>query len=671
MNKKKMTLIETFSGAGMQRRGLSNSNVFDIESVATCETDANAIICYAAIHEGLTPELVESYTDYPSREDMAKELSDMRINYDFVKDKEYNWDKVARSKDSKNQLKNTWLACKLSRNTGDIARVQQFPKAGMLTFSFPCFVEGTLVFTKDGYKEIQDIEVGDYVLTHTNKWQRVSKTMVNEANSLISINCMPSEKIHCTPNHPFYVRKKNNLYDSVTGKRWREFDIPEWIEAKNLTRDYYVGTAINTIEKIPEWNGFNKKTSWGHTIQENTLSDKFNMPEFWYIIGRYIGDGWVRNQAGIIICANQEEVGQLYPYLDKLGWGYSVVEERTCIKIHIPFQEIGAYCSQFGKGASNKHLTSDILNLPCDLLKSFLEGYMDSDGCFTQNKYKLTSVSRELIYETAQCIMKVYKKPVSVYFVKRKAMTMIEGRIVNQKDQYQLTFKPDITSQSQAFYEDGYIWSPIKETNIEEYNGLVYNLEVENDNSYMVQNVICHNCTDLSVAGKQKGMEEGETRSGLVWEVIRILKNMKNGIDDLEPIGIPNFLLMENVDALINKKNIGSYQRLNKCFEEELGYKCVYKVLNTKELSYDDVPTPQNRKRVYALYYQERLEDKVKNFEFPTPFDAGIRLKDVLYDDVAIKYYVYNDKVIEMLQKLIDNRTLEEQIEIYEQSKNA
>lgn len=647
LEKKKITMISTFSGVGMQERGVENTNLFDLEVLATCEMDTNAIISYAAIHNNLTPELIDTYENYPSREEMANNLTRMNIGYDFKKKKPYDWHKVARSKDNKKLLQKIWLACKLNKNVGDICKVDSFPKCDLFTFSFPCFVEGTLVLTKDGYKEIQDIEVGDYVLTHTNSWQKVIRTMTNEADRLLSINCMPSEKIYCTPNHPFYVRKLSHPWDNEKRRHIRKFSDPKWINAKDLTSEYYVGTAINQIEKLPKWDGIEKNTSWGHSIHENKLARQMELEDFWYIIGRYIGDGWIRTQSGIIICANQEEVGQIIPYLERLKWGYSLSNETTVVKIHIPFQEIGEYCLRFGKGAANKRLTSDILNLPVKLLKSFIKGYLDSDGSFTQNRYKIGSVSRKLIYETAQCIMKAYHVPVSIYFTKRNVQTIIEGRTVNQRDSYELAFKLDKNIQDKAFYENGYIWSPIKEINTEEQNILVYNLEVENDNSYQVQNIICHNCTDLSVAGKQAGMVKGETRSGLVYEVIRILHNMK------ETNTLPEFMIMENVDALVNKKNLPQYEEINKEFEE-IGYGCLWNVENAK---YTGIP--QNRNRVYGLYY---LKDKydLSDFQFPKKFDNGIRLKDVLEDNVDEKYYITNKKAKALIEELILNGTLED-----------
>ena len=55
----KLTMIELFSGIGAQIRGFKNSGLFDTEVIATSEIDKDAIVSYAAIHCGLTPELIE------------------------------------------------------------------------------------------------------------------------------------------------------------------------------------------------------------------------------------------------------------------------------------------------------------------------------------------------------------------------------------------------------------------------------------------------------------------------------------------------------------------------------------------------------------------------------------------------------------------------------------
>lgn len=133
----KLRLATTFTGIGAQELGIERSGAFgEVEVVATCETDTDAIISYAAIHNGLTPKMVEEYSEYPSREEMTDELLEKNIGYDWNKNKPYDWKKKIKSKS--NDIEKAWLACKLNKNVGDICKVQHFPTCDLFTYSSPC-----------------------------------------------------------------------------------------------------------------------------------------------------------------------------------------------------------------------------------------------------------------------------------------------------------------------------------------------------------------------------------------------------------------------------------------------------------------------------------------------------------------------------------------------------
>lgn len=132
-----LRIIETFSGIGCQKRGLENSGVFNVIPVATSDIDKDAIVSYAAIHHGLTEEMVRLYSSYPTREDMVKELTEKNIGYDFMKDKPYDWSKIERKK-NQYELCKYWLAMHLQNNLGDISKITELPECDLLTFSFPC-----------------------------------------------------------------------------------------------------------------------------------------------------------------------------------------------------------------------------------------------------------------------------------------------------------------------------------------------------------------------------------------------------------------------------------------------------------------------------------------------------------------------------------------------------
>lgn len=177
-------------------------------------------------------------------------------------------------------------------------------------------------------------------------------------------------------------------------------------------------------------------------------------------------------------------------------------------------------------------------------------------------------------------------------------------------------------------------------------------------------NMICGGspCQDFSVAGKQKGSvwtckdcgheynpltvhwskrnkcpnchseNIEKTRSSLLVEYLRVIRSNK-----------PNFGMYENVKNIVGKQ----FKDTFKMFTDELdeyGYNVYWKVLNAK-----DYGIPQNRERVYLIFIKKELDNG--SFKFPEPFDNGVRLKDILEDEVDEKYYISEEK----LQRFITN----------------
>jgi DNA (cytosine-5)-methyltransferase 1 len=143
-------------------------------------------------------------------------------------------------------------------------------------------------------------------------------------------------------------------------------------------------------------------------------------------------------------------------------------------------------------------------------------------------------------------------------------------------------------------------------------------------------------CTDISVAGKQKGIIEGETRSGLYYEGLRILKETK-----------PKYSVIENVKNLTGKKFKSEFEQILKDLDEA-GYNNYWKVLNAK-----DYGIPQNRERVFIVSIRKDVDEG--NFLFPGKFDNGVRLKDLLEIEVDEKFYVSEEKTEKLINQLKDN----------------
>ena len=163
-------------------------------------------------------------------------------------------------------------------------------------------------------------------------------------------------------------------------------------------------------------------------------------------------------------------------------------------------------------------------------------------------------------------------------------------------------------------------------------------------------------CTDLSVAGKQAGMSKGSgTRSGLLWEVERILTEIRDGSGEL-----PQILFMENVPQVHGKKNIDDFKKWLE-FLESLGCTNYWQDLNSKNYG-----VAQNRNRCFMFSFLGNY-----SYNFPQPIPLKKKLKDYLEDNVDEKYYINNEKADKLIKQLIDNGTLPKQSLRAEQSRLA
>lgn len=149
-------------------------------------------------------------------------------------------------------------------------------------------------------------------------------------------------------------------------------------------------------------------------------------------------------------------------------------------------------------------------------------------------------------------------------------------------------------------------------------------------------------CTDISLAGKQKGFidENGEkTRSGMYYEGIRILRKKK-----------PALSIIENVKNLTGKRFKNEFEMVLSDLDDA-GYNSYWKVLNAKNYG-----IPQNRERVFIVSVRKDLDNG--KFKFPEPFDNGLRLKDLLEDEVDEKFYISDEKVERFITNLNNKNSL-------------
>lgn len=135
-------------------------------------------------------------------------------------------------------------------------------------------------------------------------------------------------------------------------------------------------------------------------------------------------------------------------------------------------------------------------------------------------------------------------------------------------------------------------------------------------------------CQDISQAGKQAGIIKGKTRSGLLYEVERLLAR---AVDEDEA---PKYLIMENVKALAGKKFIDDFKvwisRLN-----DLGYYTYWEIVNAA-----DYGIPQKRERIIAVSIRKDLDQQ---FQFADPIPLKFVFRDALEENPDSKYFLSDE----------------------------
>ena len=166
--------------------------------------------------------------------------------------------------------------------------------------------------------------------------------------------------------------------------------------------------------------------------------------------------------------------------------------------------------------------------------------------------------------------------------------------------------------------------------NIQQVKG--EDLEITDTDKYDYILTYSFPCQDLSLAGKGKGMSDTSTRSGMLWEVERILT-------ECNELGtLPQILLMENVPQVHSEDNIKDFHKWQLRLEE-LGYKNYM-----QDLIATDYGIPQTRNRCFMVSI---LGDY--SYTFPQPIPLKLKLKDLLEDNVDESYYL-SDKQIKDIQ---------------------
>ena len=384
--------------------------------------------------------------------------------------------------------------------------------------SSACFVKGTKVFTDRNYVPIEKIEVGDKVIAEDGEYHKVKKiTNRKYKGDLCKIKALTANDIICTPDHRF-LNKDNNwikakdlkgeyLYsikpDLSGGKDYIELEKNKYIEMykelKTYNKPLYkLAEKYNTSLNTPYcWKRNQNFPNRIDPLIKNKINKDYDFGKF---IGLVLSEGWYEtnknaNTERLVVCFGKHEKKLIKEYKDLLHNIFSVpysrivqYNSRTAIKIHVTSKRlvklVGLICN-IKEGAYNKSLTPLGCTGSKEYRKGLLEGGNLGDGCkeiVSHGNFEryIWSTSSEKLALQYSLILKSLGICNSIQIRDSKRWD-IEGRVGDAHILYNVYTKAKETRISNV--------SIIKNCDTE-----VYNLEVEDVHSYLVEGNVVHNC---------------------------------------------------------------------------------------------------------------------------------------------------------------------------------
>ena len=393
---------------------------------------------------------------------------------------------------------------------GDVfkADYKEFKGFDLLIGGSPCFTKGHLVLTNEGYKPIENIQVGDMVYTHKDRFKPVTAIGHKQSHDVYRVSSQGTEDFFVTGNHPFYVSDMKREWNNDRRCYDRVFSDPHWVQIQDVTKGAFFASPMLQIEENPL--GLTEEDCW--------------------ILGRYLADGHIRldkrkgrvnsyNYA-VVLSIGSHKLDDFLKHVKSYHvthYPHSKSVERCCI------------CSQewverilslgLGRSCYEKTVPTSLLTLPKRLCMSLVEGYMSGDGSLdkTWKSFHACTTSKSLAYSMALLIQKVYGVNCGVKSLKSRGLTgTIEGRTVKLNQQWSLTFNKEMKRQSVAHVDGSKVYTPFK-SKCKSDDAIVYNISVADDESYICNNRVVHNCTNWSIAKAGHGRET--TNSGIGWEL--------------------------------------------------------------------------------------------------------------------------------------------------------
>jgi DNA polymerase III alpha subunit/DNA-binding Xre family transcriptional regulator len=426
-----------------------------------------------------------------------------------------------------------------------------------------CLLKGQEIITINGVKCVDEIKIGDMVLTHKGKFKRVLSISKKEYSGfiyeIIFSKRSKRNSLKLTEEHPIFIRDNNGNFDwkspgdIVCGRYRKCVGIDKWNSYVCLPKLEEEDSCIDLIEYLPKTfsstlDNFIKNKSYEWKIPRYITMDK----EFAYLLGLYTVEGSIKRinkekiNGEFVFSFGKNEIKYAKHVKDilknkfNIDTNINIRENKSIIEVCgccLPFAHfISSMC---GIGSKNKKVPSFIFSTKKDIKLEYINGILDSDGKNIKSGCQnLHTSSKNLAWG------------IRTLLVNFDIWVTINEIFNNKESSYMLCIQlNNKTKFRRNLIDDKYICKPIREIKKEFKENIdVFNFEVEDNHSY-VSDFILHNCEmyfvhsyDLIENANGKGKKKSERSKHLV-----LLAQNQEGYKNLLKInfsGYENYIML-------------------------------------------------------------------------------------------------------------------------------
>ncbi len=277
---------------------------------------------------------------------------------------------------------------------------------------------------------------------------------------------------------------------------------------------------MNLNQKV---NQYLESVQYSRQIEPNKVNRFVELNEdLMKLFGYFIAEGYVtgtKNNRQLCFAFSKYEIEyhQEVINLVKKNFGYEsskIIKHKTrnSATVHVFSNAIASFFERlFPLGAKNKKIPETLLKQKPSLLRKFVKGAFNGDGTikeFRRASYK--TVSPSLAFQISEILIRLGFMPSINCEEKKKTEWNKCYRISVSGKQYNRfmetiypnkKFNESKSEGQQVWADEEYIYLTIKSVNHTEKETTVYNLEVDEDNSYLANRIAVHNCTTRVISG--------------------------------------------------------------------------------------------------------------------------------------------------------------------------